>query len=218
MALFYGCSKLRLAEILHMAYVQRSIHNLYKKLLRLYPREFREQLGVSMQQTFNDLYRERQKDRGLPGFVFWMFVETSVGIIREHALVWAQGDSMKAMLSNPTSAAMVSLILSLPLGLLFIIFNFDIKPLTTLVTSWLTFNGSDVNGLGRLVLIGGLLLLPVAFVINLLSLLKKEAPEIKRKLHAANVIVGVLILMIIVISWGGLLVEEIYCLQGIRCD
>ena len=191
---------------------------LYKKLLTLYPRSFREELGEPMEQTFNDLYRERQKDRGLPGFVFWMFVETSVGIIREHALVWAQGDSMKAMLSNPTSAAMVSLILSLPLGLLFIIFNFDIKPLTTLVTSWLTFNGSDVNGLGRLVLIGGLLLLPVAFVINLLPLLKKEAPEIKRKLHAANVIVGVLILMIIVISWGGLLVEEIYCLQGIRCD
>jgi hypothetical protein len=200
------------------AHDQNMIPALYKKLLTLYPRSFREELGEPMEQTFNDLYRERQKDRGLPGFVFWMFVETSVGIIREHALVWAQGDSMKAMLSNPTSAAIVSLILSLPLGLLFIIFNFDIKPLTTLVTSWLTFNGSDVNGLGRLVLIGGLLLLPVAFVINLLPLLKKEAPEIKRNLHAANVIVGVLILMIIVISWGGLLVEEIYCLQGIRCD
>ena len=125
---------------------------------------------------------------------------------------------MKAMLSNPTSAAIVSFFLSLPLVLLFIIFNFDIKPLTTLVTSWLTFNGSDVNGLGRLVLIGGLLLLPVAFVINLLPMLKKEGPEIKRKLPAANVIVGIIILMIILVSWGGLLVEEIYCLQGIRCD
>ena len=191
---------------------------LYRKLLTLYPRSFREELGEPMEQTFDDLYRERQKARGLPGFVFWMFVETSVGIIREHALVWAQGDSMKAMLSNPTSAAIVSLILSLPLGLLFIIFNFDIKPLTTLVTSWLTFSGSDVNGLGRLVLIGGLLLLPVAFVINLLPMLKKEGPEIKRKLHKANVIVGIIILIIILVSWGGLLVEEIYCLQGIRCD
>ena len=125
---------------------------------------------------------------------------------------------MKAMLSNPTSAAIVSFILSLPLGLLFIIFNFEIKPLTTLVTSWLTFNGSDVNGLGRLVLIGGLLLLPVAFVINLLPLFKREGPEIKRKLHTTNVIVGIIILMMILVSWGGLLVEEIYCLQGIRCD
>jgi hypothetical protein len=191
---------------------------LYKKLLKLYPRSFREELGKPMEQTFNDLYREWQEERGLPGFVFWLFVETSVGIIREYALIWAQEDSMKPMLSNPTSAAIVSFILSLPLGLLFIIFNFDIKPLTTLVTSWLTFNGSDVNGLGRLVLIGGLLLLPVAFVINLLPMLKKEGPEIKRKLHTANVIVGIMILMIILVSWGGLLVEEIYCLQGIRCD
>jgi hypothetical protein len=194
------------------------VRTLYRKLLALYPRSFREELGEPMEQTFNDLYRERQKDRGLPSFVFWMFVETSVGIIREHALIWAQGDSMKVMLSNPTSAAIVSLILSLPLGLLFMIFNFDIKPWTTLVTSWLTFNGSEVNGLGRLVLIGGLLLLPVAFVINLLPLLKKEGPERKRKPHAANVIVGVLILMIILVSWGGLLMEEIYCLHGIRCD
>ena len=194
------------------------VRTLYRKLLALYPRSFREELGEPMEQTFNDLYRERQKDRGLPGFVFWMFVETSVGIMREHALVWAQGGSMKAMLSNPTSAALVSIILSLPLGLLFIIFNFEIKPLTTLVTSWLTFNGSDVNGLGRLVLIGGLLLLPVAFVINLLPLLKKEGPERKKKLHTANLIVGIIILTIILIFWGGLLVEEIYCLRGIRCD
>lgn len=194
------------------------VRTLYRKLLTLYPRSFREELGEPMEQTFNDLYRERQEDRGLPGFVFWMFVETSVGIIREYALVWAQGDPMKAMLSNPTSAAIVSFILSLPLGLLFIIFNFDIKPLTMMLTSWLTFNGSDVNGLGRLVLIGGLLLLPVAFVINLLPMLKKEGPEIKRKPPTANVIVGIIILMIILVSWGGLLVEEIYCLQGIRCD
>jgi hypothetical protein len=171
-----------------------------------------------MEQTFNDLYRERQKDSGLPGFVFWIFFETGLGIIREHALVWAQGDSMKAIVSNPIAAAIVSLTLSLPLGLLFIIFNFDIKPMTTLVTSWLTFNGSDVNGLGRLVLIGGLLLVPIAFLINLLPVLKKEGPESKKKLHAANLIVGIIILIIILVSWGGLLMEEIYCLQGIRCD
>lgn len=192
------------------------VRTLYRKLLTLYPRSFREELGEPMEQTFNDLYRERQKDRGLPGFVFWMFVETGAGIIREHILLWVQGDSMKAILSNPTLAAIVSFILALPLGLLFIIFNLDIKPLTTLVTSWLTVNGSDVNGLGRLVLIGGLLLLPVAFVINLLTFLKR--PQVKRKLHTANVIVGIIIFMIILVSWGGLLVEEIHCLQGIPCD
>lgn len=194
------------------------VRTLYRKLLTLYPRSFREELGESMQQTFNDVYRERQNERELPGTVFWMFVETGTGILREHALLWSQEDSMKAILSNPTSAVIVSLILSLPLGLLFIIFTLDIKPLTAPATSWLTVNGSDVNGLGRIVLIGGLLLLPVSFVINLLPTLKREGLEGKRKLYPANVIVGIIILVLITVTWGGLILEGIYCLQGIRCD
>jgi len=91
-----------------MAYVQRSIHNLYKKLLRLYPREFREQLGVSMQQTFNDLCRERQRKGEWFGFVLWMFVETAVGIVKEHVLLIAKGDLMKNILGNPRSTAVIS--------------------------------------------------------------------------------------------------------------
>ena len=194
------------------------IPTLYKKLLTLYPRVFKEQLEESMQQTFNDLYRERQTKHGWSSLVIWMFVETGAGIIREHTLLWTEGDAMKTMLSNPTTAAILSFILSLPFGLLFIIFNFDIKPLASLLTSWLTVNGSDVNGLGRLVLIGGLFLLPVAFVINLRPMLKKEGPHAKRTLHTINIVVGVIMLVIFSVSWGGLLVEQIYCLQGIRCD
>ena len=39
-----------------------------------------------MEQTFNDLYNERkqQAERGLFGFVLWMFVETAIGIVQEH--------------------------------------------------------------------------------------------------------------------------------------
>lgn len=65
---------------------------------------------------------------------------------------------------------------------------------------------------------GGMLLLPVAFVLNLRPMLKREGPEGKRKLHAINLIVGAIILLLIIFTWGALLVEEIYCLQGIRCD
>lgn len=39
-----------------MVYGQHKVRILYKKLLNFYPREFKEQLGESMQQTFNDLY------------------------------------------------------------------------------------------------------------------------------------------------------------------
>jgi hypothetical protein len=56
----------------------------YRKLLRLYSRPHRERFGQSMEQTFNDLCRERAKaGEGLGGLVFWMFVETSAGILRE---------------------------------------------------------------------------------------------------------------------------------------
>ena len=56
----------------------------YRKLLRFYSRPFRERFGEPMEQTFNDLCRERaEAGEGLVGFVLWLFVETSAGIIRE---------------------------------------------------------------------------------------------------------------------------------------
>ena len=57
----------------------------YRKLLRFYSRPYRERFAESMEQTFNDLCRERaEAGEGLVGFVLWMFVETSAGIIREN--------------------------------------------------------------------------------------------------------------------------------------
>jgi hypothetical protein len=58
----------------------------YRKLLRFYSRTYRERFAESMEQTFNDLCRERGKaGESLLGFVLWMFVETSAGIIKENA-------------------------------------------------------------------------------------------------------------------------------------
>jgi hypothetical protein len=203
-----------------MVYDQNMVHTLYKKLLTFYPRTFRERLGDSMKQTFNNLYRERQTERGLFSFVFWTFTETGVRILQEHILLIKQGDGMKNMLSNPTSAAITSLILSLPLGLNFVAFMLDIQPLIKPLNDLFTIDGrhGEINTLGRIVIYGGLLLLPLAFVLNLRPLLRKEGAEGKRKLYALNLIIAVAILLLIILMWGGLLMEEIYCLRGIRCD
>ena len=101
-------------------YDQETIHTLYKKLLTFYPRGFREQLGESMQQTFNDLYNEqrRQTEGGWFGFVLWTFVETAMGILREHVLLLAEGATMKNMLANPRSAALISFILCSPAAII----------------------------------------------------------------------------------------------------
>jgi len=57
----------------------------YAKLLRLYPKPYRERFGEGMEQTFNDLCRERvNAERGLFSFALWMFFETSAGIMREN--------------------------------------------------------------------------------------------------------------------------------------
>src|SRR5687767_6464479 len=88
-----------------MAYNQNMIRILYKKLLGLYPRGFRERLGESMEQTFNDLWKERQKKGGWFGFMLWTFAETAIGILREYVLLLTKGATMKNLLANPSSAA-----------------------------------------------------------------------------------------------------------------
>jgi len=64
-----------------------------------------------MQQTFDDLCRERQSKGGWFGFMLWTFIETAIGILREHVLLLAKGDSMKKTLAYPRSAALISAIL-----------------------------------------------------------------------------------------------------------
>src|SRR5262245_32834373 len=71
----------------HMAFepaIER-YRKLYAKLLRSYPKSYRERFAEGMEQTFNDLCRERaEAGDGLIGFVLWMFAETSTAIIREN--------------------------------------------------------------------------------------------------------------------------------------
>jgi hypothetical protein len=60
----------------------------YRKLLCCYSRPYRERFAESMEQTFNDLCRERaEAGRGLFGFVLWMCVETSAGIVGDNLRV-----------------------------------------------------------------------------------------------------------------------------------
>jgi len=108
MALFYRCPQLRLITLSKGFAVNKNaiVRAHYKKLLTLYPRGFREQLGESMEQTFNDLCREQQTEGGWFGFVLWTFVETTLGIVREHVLLLIKGATMKNILATPSSAAM----------------------------------------------------------------------------------------------------------------
>ncbi len=63
----------------------RRYRNWYAKLIRFYPKPYRERFGKEMKQTFNDLLREHaDEERGVFRGALWIFVETSAGIIKEN--------------------------------------------------------------------------------------------------------------------------------------
>jgi len=93
----------------------RTVHALYRKLLAFYPQEFRDRLGQSMEQTFQDLWNERlQTKKGWFSFVLWTFVETAIGIFREYLLLISPGDLMQTILKPIGSSALLGFLFILP--------------------------------------------------------------------------------------------------------
>ena len=84
----------------------------YKKFLALYPRTFRERFGDEMQQTFDDLCSEADSNI----FMLWLLADTLAGAARENILAIDPKDIMKNI-TAPKTAALVSFVLALPLGL-----------------------------------------------------------------------------------------------------
>ncbi len=92
----------------------RRYRALYARLLRLYPRPFRERFAEGMAQTFHDMCRERREDkRGLHGLALWIFVETSVEIVKEKATHMSQmGKTMLRVALVALGLLMVPLVAS----------------------------------------------------------------------------------------------------------
>lgn len=100
-----------------MPHKQNIASRIYTKLLNLYPQAFRDRLGESMQQTFDDLYNERQRQTkmGIFGFVLWMFLDTIVAILKERLQLMAKGEIMHITFKNIASSAFMGFLLILPL-------------------------------------------------------------------------------------------------------
>jgi hypothetical protein len=70
---------------------QQKYRTCYAKLLRLYPKAYHDRFGPEMNQTFNDLCRERLKSgEGLFAFAVETFFETFVAILRENSAFFFQ--------------------------------------------------------------------------------------------------------------------------------
>ena len=87
-----------------------------------------------MQQTFHDLYKERQTERGLLGFVLWTFIETTMGIVQEHIVLIKEVNPMKNILTNFRQPAIIGFLIILPLMIL---------EFTVVITKRVTFDMRD---------------------------------------------------------------------------
>ncbi len=184
------------------------IHILYKKLINLYPRKFKEQLGESMQQTFKDRYNERnkKKDQGLFRFILWTFIETATGIVQEYILLFTQKDTMKSLNSNPKSAALMGFLFALPFVVMNTIVGSRIEPFYSLIRP-----DTHTSPFEYVLLAVILLLLPVGGFIAVRPMFQKGADG-KRKFYPVNIILAaILVTGFVALSIG--LGSDIY-----RCD
>ena len=144
------------------------------------------------------------------GLVFRTFVDTSLGVARENVAALS-----RARLARHHRSALAGLLLFMPVGILLSAIWLDIA----VVRDLLTADGDQPNVLGMTVILGGLLLLPIAFVVTLRPMLRK-GPNRKRRAYAVNLLVCAVIALPMAATLLGI-GEEIYrCeIRGIpNCD
>jgi len=186
---------------------RKTVRALYKKLLILYPQEFKGQLSESMEQTFSDLYREKQQTRQrLIGFTIWTFTETAVGITQEHILLITQGVTMRTIISNPRSAALVGFLFALPFLVMNTIVGSRIEPFYSLLRP-----DAHTSPFEYVLLAVILIMLPLGAFIAVRLMFQKGADG-KRKFYLVNIMLAtILVTGFVALSIG--LGSDIY-----RCD
>lgn len=93
---------------------EERIFALYKRLISLYPRDFRERFVESMEQTFNDVCNEQSKLKGKISLLFVVstFAETAAGVFKENLHEIKGARQMNYWLKNIGIAALFSLFLT----------------------------------------------------------------------------------------------------------
>ena len=181
-----------------------TVRTLYKNLLALYPRSFRERFAESMEQTFNDLCNEQKRtDRSLFVFALEMFIETGIGIVKEHMLRIGQENKMKTISKDIGSAAIISFIIVLPLAIL--------EALNNSVTR--------ENAFGLMLLFGLMWLLPTAFIVIFISMLRSVRAGNTLMAKPMILLFRVASLVLIATVWGWGLIDQLPCFLGVpNCD
>jgi putative ABC transport system permease protein len=97
-----------------MASFRSAADRLYRRLLRLYPGEFRAEWGQEM----TLLFRDRSREESAPSLLLAMIVDTFKTAPREHYAMWSQDVryAVRTMFRNPGFTAVAALSLALGTG------------------------------------------------------------------------------------------------------
>ncbi|MCW5875344.1 MAG: hypothetical protein KIS85_00555 [Anaerolineales bacterium] len=102
--------------------VLRASQRLFVRLLRLYPRRFREQYGEQVALVFRDCSREALEGAGVRGLIsLWLgaLPDLFKTAIQEHFL--QIGETVRNLIANPKSRTLIASLLCLPMATFFLI-------------------------------------------------------------------------------------------------
>jgi hypothetical protein len=151
-----------------------------------------------MQQTFNDLYKERWAGSTSFGFVLWTFTETGVGIFREYMLVVTEGAAMKSILTNPASAPVVGFVLGV---------------LPFMILEWATRSNaprSDASPMLWLVL----WILSTGFIAILMLIMRSLRTGNRILANPFSLLLSVIFFTVLAWGWVALVIDQMPCFLG----
>jgi len=178
---------------------QKTIHTLYRKLINLYPENFKSQLGESMKQTFSDLCNEkrRQAKHKWFGFVLWTFVETAIGIVREHALLIKEINPMKNILTNLRSSTIISFLLLIPF----------------MILEWATRSDAPRTNASMMLWVI-LWLLSTMFLVILIPIVRNVRAGNILMANSVSLLPRVFFLVVLAWMWVALIIDQMPCFLG----
>lgn len=198
-----------------------TIRKFYKRILAFYPRVFRLQFGESAEQTFDDLLNERNQEGGSVtfSFLFWIFIETFAGIIKEHAIETKSG--WTNMNRSKKTNALIAIALALPLAIILFVEISGVEPIRGFFVAMTTEGGSDprLSVFGKVVLLSALFLLPVGLVISVVPLVRDTQSGRGLVSSPINLFVGVVLFIFTATLVVHFVIDQYPCWMGVpNCD
>jgi hypothetical protein len=127
---------------------------------------------------------------------------------------------MKNITNNPRAAALIGFLLALPLTLLLSIFFFEIEPFKGVLKHWFTeADGVRMNAFSHFIMFGGVLLLPVALILNLAPIVRNLRAGNSVMTNPINLWLAVVLFAFITTIVSVFVVDQYPCWIGVpNCD